>query len=71
MKVSKLIKALKEFEETHGDLEVKIITDHGQQHFSADSVKLAGTEEVSSWMSEPFNVDDEDVEDMDFVCEIG
>lgn len=56
MKVSDLIKELMTFEAAHGDLDVKIITDHGQLHFNADEVSLSATEEPNAHMSDPVEI---------------
>lgn len=59
MKTSELIAALQEFMEREGDLNVRIITDHGQHLMEPSSVTLAFCD-PEEYMAEPMDMDEDE-----------
>lgn len=69
MNVSDLIGMLETFKRQHGDLPVRLYTDHGQTHMHLNGVGLEYTEDLDEYMSEPVHKDDAE-EDTPKICEV-
>lgn len=68
MQVSDLIKQLTQFQQEHGDLQVRVYADHGQMSMQADSPVLGYIEE-DCYSTEALHPDDAD-ENSIKVCEV-
>lgn len=57
MKASELIKRLEVQVEKHGDLNVRLVCDHGQALMTPNGVGLGYIEDESEWMGEEIHPD--------------
>lgn len=58
MKISELIVELQKVEQKHGDLTVRMYSDHGQCSMPVDKCDIGHVEDLDEWMADTIHEDD-------------